>query len=261
MTRSIPALAALLALAACDGASAGPADGPLELGIVAGNHQVATAGDDRLSDPVVGKMVRTPGGGIAFHLVTPAYAQDGTVVTGSPVPGAVVCAVSVTQDGLVPFTPCTNTAADGTATFFFSPGTRAGEAKSEIRGVVEGQPAVFDTAVAEVQPGPYVGGYNWGEVRTHEPGSFVADSLMIHDEYGNPIPFCIRPVGGDSVISVPSAPFGSEECRTITWSAERLAANGTYDGPLPAVLSDGTTVVGYYHVRMVYPDITLGLIP
>lgn len=149
--RTFPlALLSTLLLAACDAAGPGN-DGPLALGIIAGNHQVAEAGAERLPQPVVGKMVRQPGGGITFRLVSPAYAQ-GTVVNGSPVPGAVVCAVSVVGE-LHPFTPCTNTDDQGRATFFFTLGTVAGEARAEIRGTVENEPAVFDTVVAVVVPG------------------------------------------------------------------------------------------------------------
>lgn len=154
MKKIMTALAAPLALVACDSATGG-FDGPPALGIVSGNHQVATAGAEQLPAPVVGRMVRTPSGGIAFHLVTPAYANEGTVVQGSPIAGAVVCAVT-TAGELTPFTPCTNTDDHGQARFFFAPGTKAGEARAEIRGTLEGLPAVFDTVVAHVEPGPSV---------------------------------------------------------------------------------------------------------
>jgi hypothetical protein len=142
-------LASLAFLVGCDG---GVNSGPLAFGIVSGNNQTATAGSDRLTNPVVGKLVRTPDGGITFNLVRSAYAQ-GTVVNGSPVPGAVVCAVSISENGMVPWVPCTNTDSAGTATFFFTPGTRADTVRSEIRGTVEGEPTVFDTASAVVEPG------------------------------------------------------------------------------------------------------------
>lgn len=174
-----------LALAGCD--VIGGNDGPLALGIVAGNHQTATAGSDRLTDPVVGKLVRTSDGGITMRLVRPAYAQ-GTVVNGSPVPGAVVCAVSVTEGGMVPWAPCTNTDDDGTATFFFTPGTTAGEALAEIRGTVEGEPAVFDTAVATVEPGA-LAAWN-GEAITTSVGDTLALANHLEsarDEWHNAI--------------------------------------------------------------------------
>lgn len=189
MRTALPILLAVL-LAGCDGGVSGP-QGPLKLGIIAGNHQAVVAGAEQLTDPVVGKLVRENSGAIAFHFVTPAYAQDGTTVTGSPVAGAVVCAVSVTDGGLTPFTPCTNTASDGTATFFFTPGTKAGEAKSEIRGTVAGQPAVFDTAEAFVRTGPPV---TLGNIAFQGPAGGQVDLRKpnqgyqaVQDVYGNHI--------------------------------------------------------------------------
>jgi hypothetical protein len=176
LPRGLAALAAF-ALAACGGSGGGtteppPPPGALALGLVAGQDQTVVAGSQRLADPVVGRLVRQANGRVAFHrlspleaglrrvgdfLVSPLYAQ-GTVVDGAPVAGAVVCAVSVDPiRTLVPFTPCTNTDANGKATFFFTPGTAAGEAMAEIRGTVGGEPAVFDTAMATVTPGPLAG--------------------------------------------------------------------------------------------------------
>lgn len=199
--RTLLPVAVLLSLAACDGASPGPDSGPLALGIVSGNHQTATAGADRLPDPVVGKLVRTPGGGLAFHLVTPAYAE-GTVVTGSPVPGAVVCAVSVTDAGLTPFTPCTNTDNNGQATFFFSPGTKAGEAKSEIRGTVEGQPAVFDTVTAEVEPGALAHSDLVGGAENLPTGTpYWFREGRFEDAYHNAIPDSVSVTGSAFVLA------------------------------------------------------------
>lgn len=145
----------VLSTAACGGSASSPPEGPLKLGIVSGDNQVAAAGSAKLTDPVVGRLVRvSTASGPRFEFVKTAYAQ--TVVTGSPVPGAVVCAVSVTPGSMVPFVPCTNTDTNGQATFFFTPGTKAGAAEAEIRGTLAGQPAVFDTAKATVTPGPPV---------------------------------------------------------------------------------------------------------
>jgi hypothetical protein len=179
----------ILSLALLAGCDSGVNSGPLAFGIVSGNNQTATAGSDRLTNPVVGKLVRTPDGGITFNLVRSAYAQ-GTVVNGSPVPGAVVCAVSISENGMVPWVPCTNTDSAGQATFFFTPGTRADTVRSEIRGTVEGEPAVFDTATALVAPGPLAA---WGAgeyVRTSEGDTVQILSAITtaRDEYHNAIP-------------------------------------------------------------------------
>jgi hypothetical protein len=197
--RTIRTLALLLACAACGGSTSSPPEGPLKLGIVAGNNQVAPAGSAKLTDPVVGRLVRvSTASGPRFEFVKTAYAQ--TVVTGSPVPGAVVCAVSVTAGSMVPFVPCTNTDANGTATFFFTPGTKAGEAESEIRGTLSGQPAVFDTAKATVLPGPVtdvvaghlawnctVGGVSATCMKVGETIDFEPTVAVARDQYGNDV--------------------------------------------------------------------------
>jgi hypothetical protein len=131
-------------------------DRPLDIGIISGNDQVANASKQQLTAPVVGRLVRLPSGKLAFRwtdAVLPRRAFAQTTVNGSPVPGAVVCAVSVTTERpLVPFVPCTNTDTAGLATFFFQTGTKAGQSQAEIRGTVANLPAVFDTARATVLP-------------------------------------------------------------------------------------------------------------
>lgn len=197
-------LFSLLLLAACDSGSPGP-DGPLALGIIAGNNQVGSAGAERLPDPVVGKLVREPdSGGITFHLVTPAYAQ-GTVVQGSPVAGAVVCAVSV-EGQLEAFTPCTNTDSNGQATFFFAPGTTVGEARAEIRGTLEGEPAVFDTVVAQVEPGAVETVFLPDAApNVDDGGAFWFPPDMFADAYGNIITPTLSITGEAFALAPPQA--------------------------------------------------------
>lgn len=179
-------LASAILLAACGGSTS--PNGPLQLGIVSGDNQIAPAGSQQLSNPVVGKMVRVfTAQGPRFEFVKTAYAQ--TVVNGSPVAGAVVCAVSLTEGDMVPFTPCTNTDNDGTATFFFTPGTRAGVARAEIRGTVAGQPAVFDTATATVEPGvaKEIGMATFGPVNVDGGTSVDLHNIILNvkDAYSN----------------------------------------------------------------------------
>jgi hypothetical protein len=214
----------ILSLALLAGCDSGVDSGPLAFGIVSGNNQTAQAGSDRLSQPVVGKLVRTPDGGITFRLVTPLYAQ-GTVVNGSPVPGAVVCAVSISEDGMVPWVPCTNTDSAGQATFFFTPGTRADTVRSEIRGTVEGEPAVFDTATALVAPGPLAA---WGvgdPVSVSEGDTIRVDTLAIaaRDEWFNAIE-------RDSLAT-----------RTIRWKWQPFA--DPFPDEMPADAGEGWTVI------------------
>lgn len=180
----------------CGGSATSTPEGPLKLGIVSGDNQVALAGSQKLTDPVIGRLVRvSTASGPRFEFVKTAYAQ--TVVTGSPVPGAVVCAVSLTPGDMVPFVPCTNTDANGQATFFFTPGTKAGEVHSEIRGTLAGQPAVFDTATATVEAGPAAKVTGSAPCNTDQPGCYLVsagDAFDIHmtfskawDEYDNAV--------------------------------------------------------------------------
>src|SRR6185312_12961861 len=130
-------------------------------------------------------LVRKPDGSVAWIRQIPGRALDvlvprafaqGTVVTGSPVAGAVVCAVSTDSvHKLTPFVPCTNTASDGTATFFFTASTKAGVASAQIRGTLNSQPAVFDTATATVMADTLTG-FMQEKVTDLSPVS-VADSI------------------------------------------------------------------------------------
>lgn len=203
MRRCMILLAVLLGtalLAACGGETTGPTTRlPLALAIVSGQNQTTIAGHDSLDAPVVSQLVQTASGRLVFRTVGNLSAQ--TVVNGSPVPGAVVCAVSVgPQPALRPFVPCTNTDADGKATFWFTPDTIAGVARAEIRGTVNDQPAVFDTAVATITPGPahqikmkpyYISGDNTGP-KAGGIAVTLGDSLdvvswidTVTDAYGN----------------------------------------------------------------------------
>jgi hypothetical protein len=99
------ALAILLGIGAtaCGGSGTEPVQ-LLAHGIVTGNNQVATAGATQLSGPVVEQMVKNTSGQLtmrrvddswrerALDLVVPRAFAQGTIVNGSPVVGAVVCA-------------------------------------------------------------------------------------------------------------------------------------------------------------------------
>jgi len=265
-------ICAVLAVAACggsagDGVTAPPAAGPLKLGIVSGNDQVVNAGATQLTAPVVGRLVRLPNATIAFHIESPAqraserlldllvpraFAQ--TVVTGSPVPGAVVCAVSVdTLHKLTPFTPCTNTAADGTATFFFTPGTTAGVATAQIRGTLNNSPAVFDTAKATVLAGAVAaittrgggggalapdgamiensGVVNAGVMATVGMRIAIRDLLpQCKDQYGNPVTPCSQVSWGIYPSSVPAAQMVAQSTADTIVVARPAGTTQSYNG-------------------------------
>ena len=234
----------LLVLTAACGSATAPVGAPTQLlahGIVAGNNQITTAGSPQLSGAIVEQLVKNSSGTItmrrvddgpfqrALDLVVPrAWAQ--TVVTGSPVVGAVVCAVSPDPaHSLTPFTPCTNTGTDGKATFYFTPGTGAGLAKSEIRGTVANLPTVFDTAKATIMPGEpadiSMGFPPHGEQPTIPSGTIVDTHKLIgyvRDKYGN----FIAPANAASVSANGLAD-------TTTAFTPGLALRDGTDGPAP----------------------------
>lgn len=221
-------------LAACGGTDDGPKY--LAHGIVAGNHQTVVAGNQRLGAGVTELLTMTADGKLSFHrvesrgeqlldLVVPrAYAQTGTVVTGSPVPGAVVCAQGG-DGGLVPFVQCTNTLSDGTATFFFTPSNVAGEHTSEIRGTVANAPAVFDTAKATVLPAPASPTYRLqNTIILTSPAVIPANAVQ--DAFGNAVPFRVV---SDGRLTVQDTTVGTIAARTVVFDST------AYDGQHHAV--------------------------
>lgn len=246
--RILLALVAPITLAACGGGSVTPpVEGPLNLDIVAGQDQIARAGTPQLSDPVVGQLVRvrTADGRwrFKFEIVKTAYAQ--TTVKGSPVVGAVVCSKTVAGN-FEPFSVCTNTDSAGKATFYYETGTKAGAQRAEVRGLnAQGQPAVFDTVRATVEPGPADVNRIFNGMNPNQRSnptlaccsgvggteSFTVADSAVADVYVNLLPFRIE---GDSLISVSDTTFGSVGARTIDylrwWERNMTAAEtNAYD--------------------------------
>jgi len=142
---------AALAVIGC-GDSGGVHWGDPELRVLDGNDQVhVVAVDDSLDAPVTAQLYREPqSGGISLRIgPAPLHAQ--TPVQG--VAGEQVCAVPIGDNGLEPWSPCDITGTDGTALFWFEPGTQAGESCAEIRASVNGQRVVTDMACATVYAG------------------------------------------------------------------------------------------------------------
>lgn len=212
--RALPFLTiAVLGIAACGGKDGiAPVEGPPALSIVSGNNQTAVAGTTQLPDPVVGQLVKIKiaDGRSRFVFVKSAYAQ--TVVNGSPIAGAVVCAVELVEGAMKPFVPCTNTDALGKAVFFFEPGKKAGNHRSEIRGILNGLPTVFDTAKATIIVGPLDRQYQVQSPILSKPAVVPADG--VRDIYANPFPFRVV---SDSLLTAASDVFGTVGSRTITW--------------------------------------------
>jgi hypothetical protein len=175
-----------LALVGCEAGSA-PLGDPV-LRVVVGDGQTTSAPRDTLDAPVVAQLGRQRSGGITLHLVRELHAQ--TSVVG--IAGEQVCAVGITDNPLTAWNPCATTNADGMATFFFDPGTKAGIAMAEIRAVVDGQKVVTDTATAVVEPGPPVA-VIWANPSRLPVDVAPGDTLDLsalkvdggRDEYGN----------------------------------------------------------------------------
>lgn len=208
---------ALVAVASCS-------DDPLGLlhGIVAGNHQTIVAGTAELPDGVTWRLVRSKNGTITGHWTDPflpkyAHAQGAVTVTGSPVPGAVVCVEEVPE--LVPFVRCTNTDANGEATFFIDVATnKMGTYRAQIRGTLNSQPAVFDTISATVEAGaanPMIS-QNW---LSFNPSPATLSHEAAADNYGNPIPFRLV---GDGWLQPQGDTVGTAAARRLVFPASAI---------------------------------------
>lgn len=223
MRKILMALVALTAvsLAYCDDPTA--LLGDLGLGIVSGQNQVTFAGSSELSEPVVGRLVQDGSGNVTFLLgPEPLLAQ--TTVKG--VPGQVVCDKATTEPHLEPFSVCATTDSDGYATFHYSAGTKAGQARHEIRCECPDGALVTDTVVATVEPGPVNGQTSEGLWGVRGVGTTMDQSSwkvggqdsyiagLYQDAYGNVIP--TRAEGGGFVIAEPNAEHGTEAGRTFT---------------------------------------------
>lgn len=230
---TVPTILPALLLIAC-GSDEDP--GQLEHGILAGASQTVTAGATTLPSAVTWALRRNKNGTITVYrildaaLPAKAWAQ-GTPVTvkGSPVPGAVVCA---TENGIKPFTPCTNTGADGNATFFYDVTTKsAGDYRSEIRGTVNNAPAVFDTVKVSVVAAPPAPQYKNDLIgERSSPATYLPAHLV--DPHGNAVPYRIP---SDARLLAADTALGSTGARTVnfvladvdsTWRTLNLTGRG-----------------------------------
>lgn len=248
-------LSVVLILTACQSGTS-PKDGDLKLGIVTGKFQTVSVGAEALPEPIVGRLVRTPSGQVAWHqvpskvgsafldfLVPKAFASDTFVVQGAPIAGAAVC---LNEDSpLVPFSRCVTTGSDGYATMFAKPGTRLGEQRGEIRGVIDGQALVFDTIIVEVTPGPatYFRTHDTHYVTGNAPVLLSKLVMYATDEFDNRLSL-------DEVEVTANPAEMSREGDTLRFS--------TFSGVVELVLQLQDLVDTTFIV--VYPDLTLAQI-
>lgn len=193
-----PALLSLLSLIACDSGTSLSWGDP-QIQIVEGAGQTATAAvADSLDKPVRAQLYQTASGGITFRVVPEAHAQATANLRG--VSDHQVCAVPGGDVGLQPWNPCAKTNGEGLASFFFEPGTKAGEACAEIRAVIDDTKVVAETVCATVEPGPvHVFGLNGVDRGAYgDYHSFSEYSFM--DWYMNPIPFTVEAEGAFEIV-------------------------------------------------------------
>lgn len=170
--------------------------GELGFGIISGQNQTVTAGSSELGEPVVGRLVEDGSGNVSF-LIGPQPLLAQTVVKG--IPGQVVCDKATTEPYLEPFSVCATTDANGFATFHYSAGTKAGEARHEIRCECPEGALVTDTVVATVKAAA-VTQYPFG-IRAAGDTANLGGTLLgfshnaFGDRYGNAVP--IRLEGTD----------------------------------------------------------------
>jgi hypothetical protein len=216
--RAIPALAVLLILVGCDGT-------PIPLGepvlqVVAGDGQSAPAAEQDTIQPVRARLGRLPAEGIAARLglVRLLYAQ--TIVQG--IAGEQVCSTGIGDVPLQAWNPCDITDANGGAIFFYEQGTIAADSScAEIRAVVDGAKVVTDVVCVRVEPGPYVGGYEY-QSNLLKDSVVTIESSMVRDGYGNILPY--RLVSLDTLITVLGDTIGTVAARTIRWPQDAIGS-------------------------------------
>ena len=152
MKRTLAVLATLLAVSlACEDPTG--ILGPLGFGVVEGREQEVSAVEAQLPEPVVARVWQDASGNAFLGIgPRPLFAQTG--VKG--VAGAVVCVgeTPIEGDPIIPHARCTNTDAEGDATFHMSHPKKAGQHRTPIVAEVNGQALTPDTVTAIVEAGP-----------------------------------------------------------------------------------------------------------
>ncbi len=151
MRLALPAL--LIAVLTYCSSSSAP-KGPVQFGLLSGDHQTVRAGADSLLQPVIGQAYRQKNGSLAFRLLGPAPLAAQTQI-GTGVANILTCSSPVGPAGMTAYVQCAQTDASGMVTYWYQPGTIATDsACAEIRATPNGQPAVLATTCSTVEPGP-----------------------------------------------------------------------------------------------------------
>jgi hypothetical protein len=220
--------------AACNGGNAAPQpDGPVKMGVIAGNHQVVTAAPlVRLPSQVVVQVAVSPSGQVSLRtriidaaLPPKAFAQA-TGVKG--LPNQTVCTtIPDPKHALTAVVPCASSDALGNAYFTFQSDTVAGTSKAQVAASLATGIQVTDSVSADVLPGPFVDSPLQTSSWPMLPGG-VAPAELALDKYNNPVPYRLVPLVEATVMLNPttyapvklyahtlSATFGEVGARTI----------------------------------------------
>lgn len=228
MRRTLGLLAVMLAVSLACEDSTGPWDGPIGLGIVAGDGQVRQAGADSLLEAVVGQVYRDESGNVALHLFGPAPLHAQTPI-GVGIPNILTQSVPVGANGLEAWVDYDTSDENGFVEYWYEPGTVAGDSVcAEIRAIVNGEPTKLAVTCAAVLPGapvhdsPFV---NPNGVFRTGADSVYTSPWDVTDEYGNYVPYrlavdcggCAH-VGSDSIGAVQSMIVHADTLGEGTWS-------------------------------------------
>jgi hypothetical protein len=263
-------------------------DGPINVGVIAGNNQVVTAAPlAPLPSQVVTQAVRLPNGTVALRtrvvdalLPERAYAQ--TAVNG--VPNVVVCAKAPDpKHALTADVQCANTDANGKAYFTFKADTVAGVSKAQVAASLSTGTKITDSVSATVNPGafawspavcgparapgaPYLPCSSWpGRVG---PATYPAEIAL--DQYNNAVPFkfvvlsqgyfqydsagtfIVRP-GPTNFAHAVSDTLGAQNARTIAADSVATAPfGGAVRGLVQIVTANGVSATAVLVVKIQY---------
>lgn len=185
----------LLTMAACGGGSAAPQpDGPVSLGVIAGNNQVVPAAPSaRLPENVVAQVVQLPSGRVGLRVldqvtdaVLPPKAFAQTAVNG--IPNQVVCASApATGRAMRAEVACANTDALGKAYFVFLTDSIAGPTRANIAAALPTGTKVTDSVSATVMPGTTATVRVQQRQRVALSSQLALRTVILHavDAYGN----------------------------------------------------------------------------
>jgi hypothetical protein len=250
MKRSLFLVFIAVIAAACSSSTA-VAPARYNFKVVSGLNQVADAGSPRLGSIVTAKLTTAPDGQFAarnpvldFFMPKVAFAQSITV-KGAAVVGGVVCAPIPKAGEPTPFSICTNTLADGTAPFAYTPGTKAGTYNLKFVAQTATTSVVTDSTTLTVNAGPADPNFHLtGNPIVSSPAILPVDA--VRDAFGNAVQFRVV---ADVNLVVSDTTTGTVNARTLTFK-DSIDPNGT--NGVAELRGAGNILVGHLGYR-IYP--------